>query len=180
MPSRLSKNFTSNKSSLGKLPVEPEITAPQTLDRLPTHLYRLGKQIVYHAVQDPEDAASMEDLAAMDKEIVALRDAIATAKANEKLLNANLVTLNATLSTEDLRAGVVALELDKQEILARLGPLRSGSIKPVSMEEKEAVDKLWNEWSRKARMRKQICLEVWAHCTENLQGEQTTGELWVG
>ena len=138
-----------------------------------------GKQIVYHAVQDPKDAASFEDLAAMDKEIEILRDSIATAKAKEKLLRANLTALNATLSTVDLRASIVALGLAKQEILSRLGPLRSGSVKPVSSEEKAEVDRAWNEWSRKSNTRKKICMEVWAHCTEGLEGGQTKEELWV-
>ena len=67
-----------------------------------------GKQWVYHAVQDPDDALSLDDLAAMDKEIATLRDSIITAKANEKLLRANLIAVNATLSTEELRRGDAA------------------------------------------------------------------------
>ena len=134
---------------------------------------------MYHAVQDSKDAVSPADLAAMDKDIADLRESIATAKANEKLLKANLMAVNATLSTVDLRAGVMARALEKKEILARLGPLRSGSVKPVSIEEQAEVDKAWNEWSRKAKMRKKICMEVWAHCTDGLEGGQTKEELWV-
>ena len=60
---------------------------------------------------------SLEDLAAMDKEIADLRETIATAKANEKLMRANLISVNATLSTEELRSCVSLLELEKEEIL---------------------------------------------------------------
>ncbi len=134
---------------------------------------------MYHALQDPKDAASVEELAVMDKEITDLRESIATMKANEKLLRANLIAVNATLSTADLRASVVRLELEKKEILARLDPLRSGSVKPVSPEEMAEVDRTWNEWSRKAKIRKKICMEVWAYCTEGLEGGQTKEELWV-
>ena len=134
---------------------------------------------MYHAVQDPHDAASMEDLAAMDKETEDLRESIATVKANEKLLRANLTAINATLSTTDLRANIAILELEKKGVLARLIPLRSGSVKPVSPEEKAEVDKTWNEWSSKANTRKKICMEVWAHCTEGLESGQTKEELWV-
>lgn len=142
-------------------------------------LRNAGKQWVYHAVQDPDDAMSLEDLAAMDKEIAGLRETIATAKANEKLMRANLISVNATLSTEELRSSVLLLEIEKNEIVARLGPLRSGNVKPVLPEEKEAVDKAWREWSRKASSRKKICMELWAVGTEEMEPGKTRKELWV-
>jgi len=139
----------------------------------------LGKQLVYHAVQDPADAMSLEDLAAMDKEIATLRDTIATSKANEKLLRANLISVNATMSTDELRNSVILLEHDKKELLRRLGSLRSGNVKPVLPEEKEAVDREWTQWSRKAAVRKKICLELWEICTEEVPEGKTKEELWV-
>lgn len=138
-----------------------------------------GKQWVYHAVQDPDDAMSVEDLAAMDKEIANLRESIATAKANEKLMRANLISVNATLSTEELRSSVSLLEMEKKDIIGRLVPLRSGNVKPVLPEEKEAVDKAWREWSRKANSRKKICMELWAVSTEEMEPGKTKEELWV-
>lgn len=142
-------------------------------------LRNAGKQWVYHAVQDPDDAMSLEDLAAIDKEIAELRETITRAKANEKLLRANLISVNATLSTEELRSSVSLLGLEKEDILARLGPLRSGTVKPVLPEEKEAVDKTWREWSRKASSRKKICMELWAISTEEMEPGKTRKELWV-
>ena len=155
---------------------------PLALDHAHTllsHIDAAGKQMVYHALQDPKDAVSPESLAAMDKEIADLRESIATVKANEKLLRANLTAVNATLSTADVRASVMALELEKKEMLARLEPLRSGTVKPVSPEEKAEVEKAWNKWSRKANIRKKIFMEVWAHCTEGLEGKQAKEKLWV-
>ena len=122
---------------------------------------------------------SLKDLAAMDKEIADLRDTIATAKADEKLMRANLVSINATLSTEELRSGVSLLELEKKEIVVRLDALKSGNVKPVLPEEKEAVDKAWREWSRKASSRKKICMELWAVCTEEMEPEKTKEDFWV-
>lgn len=138
-----------------------------------------GKQLVYHAVQDPADAMSLNDLAAMDKEIATLRDGIAAARANEKLLRANLISVNATLSTDELRSTVILLGHEKKEILGRLGRLRSGNVKPVLPEEKEAVDREWMQWSRKAAGRKKICLELWEFCTEEVAEGKTKEELWV-
>ena len=143
------------------------------------NLRNAGKQWVYHAVQDPDDAMSLEDIAAMDKDITELRETIATAQANEKLLRANLISVNATLSTDELRSSVSLLGLEKKEILARLGPLRSGNVKPVLPEEKEAVEKTWREWSRKASLRKRICMELWAISTEEMEPGKTRKELWV-
>lgn len=122
---------------------------------------------------------SLEDLAAADKEIADLRGTIATAKAKEKLIRANLISVNATLSTEELHSSVSLLELEKKEILARLGPLRSGDVKPVLAAEKEAVDKAWRDWSRKASSRKKICMELWAFSTEEMEPGKTREEVWV-
>ncbi|KAJ9658922.1 hypothetical protein H2201_007572 [Coniosporium apollinis] len=85
-----------------------------------------GKQIVYHVIQNSEDAATPEDLQAMDEEIQRLRDETSQAKAMEKTLRSTLSNTNATLSTADLRASVAALEAERAEVIARLGPLRTG------------------------------------------------------
>ena len=139
----------------------------------------VGKQIVFHTVQDPKDAASPEELAAMGQEISALRESIATAKANEKLLKANLAAVNATVSTDELRSQITVLDVDKLEILDRLGALQSGNVKPLSAEEKEEASKVWILWSKKAASRKRICMEMWSYCTEQLPEDQTKEDLWA-
>ena len=139
----------------------------------------VGKQSVYHAIQDSNDAASLEDLTRMDKEIASLRDSIALARSNEKLLKASLATVNATLSTEDLHASITGLELEQREILARLDPLRSGNVRPIPPEEKEETEKLWRQWSKKAASRKRICMDMWSYATEELPEGQTKEDLWV-
>lgn len=133
---------------------------------------------MYHALQDSSDSVGPDDLAAMDKQIHDLHEAIATAKANEKLLRASLIAVNATQSTDDLRACVIALESEKKEVLARLGPLRSGSVTPVSTSEKDEVDRAWKVWSRTAATRKRIGLDLWGLCTEEMQA-QAREDLWV-
>lgn len=138
-----------------------------------------GKQIVYHALQDPNEAASAEEVATMDQEIETIRAEIIATKVHEKLLKANLATVNATLSTDDLRGNVIALELGKEQILARLVPLRSGSAKPVSLEETSVVDREWKEWQRHWSVRKKIAMEVWAYATEVLPEGTTKEDLWV-
>lgn len=138
-----------------------------------------GKQTVYHALQDPKDAISSDELVAMDKRIQELRESITTAKANEKSLKASLITVNATMSVGDFRTSIIALESEKEELLARLGPLRAATVKPVSTEEKCEVEKAWREWSRKATVRRKICMELWDFCTEEMQEGKTREDLWV-
>ena len=135
--------------------------------------------MVYHALQDPKDAATLDELAAMDKDIHELRETITNAKAQEKLLRANLTAANATVSADDLRAHVVTLESEKQEVLDRLEPLRAGTVMPISAQEQNEVDKAWKDWMRKASSRKKICLELWDFCTEEMDEGQTKQDLWV-
>ena len=138
-----------------------------------------GKQIVYHAIQDPNDALCMDDLAAMDKQIASLREDLSTLKSNEKLLRSNLVSANATMSTTELSSLVKDLSNEQAEFLARLCQLRNGDIKPVTPEEKESVDKEWAMWKRKAEARKKIAMELWAIGTEVLPEGKTKEEVWV-
>ena len=138
-----------------------------------------GKQIVYHALQSADDATSLQDLAAMDREIADIRESLSILKANEKLNRSNLVNVNAILSTEELRANVQNLEAKRTELLARLGPLRKGDVKPVSLEEKAEVDRSWSSWKNKAGERKHIAMELWGTVTQVLPEGQTKSELWV-
>ena len=115
----------------------------------------------------------------MDREIATLREQIAAAKGQEKILKAHLTNLNATMSTSDIKTALLVQEEEKKELFARLGPLRSGNAEPVSLEEKTAVTDAWNLWSRRACARKKICMEVFAHVTEELPEGTTKEELWV-
>ncbi|KAL9100933.1 MAG: hypothetical protein Q9163_003748 [Psora crenata] len=137
-----------------------------------------GKQLVYHAIQDPNDTLCLDDLAAMDREISSLRGEIATLKSNDKLLRSNLAAVNATMSAPELRAKVQSLASEKSELLARLGPLRKGGIKPVKLEEKQMVDMQWAMWKREAEGRRKIALELWEMGTEVLPEGKAKEEFW--
>lgn len=115
----------------------------------------------------------------MDKEIVSLRDAVATIKSSEKLLKASLITANATITAEDLRAGITVLHMKKAELEGRLQPLRSGSVQPIEKEERERVEKEWAYWTRRAGTRKKICMDLWGYCTDLVPEAQTKEDLWV-
>ncbi|KAF2084583.1 homologous-pairing protein-like protein 2 [Saccharata proteae CBS 121410] len=127
-----------------------------------------GKQSVYHVIQDPEDAASPGELKAMDIEIQTIKDQIAAAQGEAKSLKAALTNLNATMSTSDLRAAVDVLEEEKAEILGRLAGLRSGSIRPITAEEKVAVDSDAKHWSKVESERAKITKDMWLQIVDCL------------
>ena len=154
----------------------PMATAPR---RCSLSFFVLGKQIVYHAIQDPNDALCLDDLAVMDKEITSLRDEIATLRSNEKLLRSNLASVNATMSTAELRFHVQSLLSEKAEVMARLDPLRKGDVKPVSAAEKEAINNEWTMWKRKSDMRKKMAMELWAMGTEVVPEDKSKEDIWV-
>ncbi|MCJ1358118.1 MAG: hypothetical protein MMC33_008116 [Icmadophila ericetorum] len=137
-----------------------------------------GKQSVYHAIQEAKDNASAEEIAAMDKEIADLREKISTSKGLEKIMKAQLTTLNTTMSIQDLKNGILIAKTTKHALLERLALLRSGNAKPVSAEEKEEADHAWKVWSRHAAVRKKICMDVWDYATEELPEGKTKEELW--
>lgn len=150
-----------------------------TRDLINYRLKILGKQTVYHTIQDPADDASPESLAAIDKELEGLREEIAGGKTREKALKAELATLNSRVSTADLRQGVLKLEAEKGEMSVRLSAMCNRAVQPVSVEEKARVDKEWKVWKRHMNVRKRICRDLWDRCTEVLPEDTTKEDLWV-
>lgn len=112
--------------------------------------------------QDPADAATPEELAAIDTTIAALKEETTRLRTEANGLKSTLSSFNATLSTSDLRAAVASLEAEHVEITTRLEKLRKGDVRPISAEEKNEVDKEEKEWDGIARKRKRIVEEMWA------------------
>ncbi|QSS49050.1 TBPIP (Tat binding protein 1(TBP-1)-interacting protein) superfamily domain-containing protein [Histoplasma capsulatum var. duboisii H88] len=140
-----------------------------------------GKQIVYHALQDvPSDSTSAQ-LAALHCELTDLRAQIASTKQYEKSLRAELATLSAHVPTGKLREMVSRLEMEREEVLSRLSPLRNGRVatRVVSAVEQDTVNGEWRVWKGRVVVRKRICKDMWEKCSEALpEGFQRTEELW--
>ncbi|KAL8737707.1 MAG: hypothetical protein Q9181_001425 [Wetmoreana brouardii] len=121
----------------------------------------------------------MTDSVVADELIKYLQKEIDTAKGYEKLLKANLAALDAEPSMKDIRANVTMLELEKEELAHRLERLRSGKIKPVPAAEREAAQKAWTQWTRKADSRKRIFMGMWRGIVQDvLPKDQTKEQLW--
>lgn len=116
----------------------------------------------------------------MDEEISALREETTTIGANIKSLRSTLSSLESTMSTADLRISVAAMESEKREITARLEKLRKGDVKPVSKEEREAVEKSVALWEGVAVRRGKIVKEMWGCVLDTLPEGVDPMELRVG
>lgn len=173
-PKRLKSSMKAT-SSLVKLLVLPCLLFAKTSLVTPV----TGKQLIYHALQEPTEAIGLNDLAAMDKDIAMLREAVTAIKTNEKLLRANLSAVNATQSIGDLRKNVQTIEQERMETLNRLGSLRQGNVRRVLPQERQAVDDEWRGWKGRAGRRQKIGIELWEMCTEELPESRTKAEIWV-
>lgn len=116
----------------------------------------------------------------MERQIQELQEQIQTARGYQRLLKANLASLNATSTSDDIQANVTALELEKEALALQLEGFRTGRIRPVAAEEKEQMDQTLQEWTRKADSRKHIFMELWAIVRDLIPAGQTKDQLWVG
>lgn len=102
----------------------------------------------------------------MEARTQTLRDETTALNAQAKTLRAELAQLNSSLSTADLRAQVAAMQVEKADIEERLKGLRSGSVRPVSREEKAQVDLELRKVEKCVLARKMIVKEMWGIIAE--------------
>lgn len=98
-------------------------------------------------------------------------------KAELKSKSTALSTLRSAPTTDALREAVQTLEAGKQDMEERLRVLKSRSVKPVSVEEKEAAEGEWKRWKRARDARKRAYLELEALLLDS--GVITKEALWV-
>jgi 26S proteasome regulatory subunit (ATPase 3-interacting protein) len=125
--------------------------------------------------QDPKDSATPEELASLDTSIASLRELIPSLKSTLKAKSTSLATLRSEPTTQALQIAVDSLEKQRDQTEARLKVLRSGSVKPVSKDEKERVEAGYKKWAKKALMRKRM----WKEAEGTLLEAMTKDELYV-
>ncbi|KAL4783950.1 Tat binding protein 1-interacting protein-domain-containing protein [Aspergillus varians] len=137
-----------------------------------------GKQMVYHALQEELDESCTDAAAAMDEEIVSLQEQLPSLKENEKKIQGEFNSLSAIPLLSELRIEVENLEEEKESLVTRLAKVHGDGSTHVSPQEKEDVRKAWKIWSNHARVRAQICRDLWRRCSETLPENVTREELW--
>jgi len=105
----------------------------------------------------------------MDAETTRLKDATVALKAEEKELRAALREGTAQVPLPELKASVASLEAEKLTLVARLEKLKSGSIKPITAEERDGLNKEHTKWKKCAHARRKIRLELWAEIRGHIE-----------
>ena len=113
----------------------------------------------------------------MDTETKRLHDETTALRAEEKELRLALRGDAAQIPLLDLKASVIALELKKGELTARLAKLQGGNLKPVNAEEREQANREHKKWARCAGNRKKIRLEMWKTVEGIVDNKSAAAEL---
>lgn len=112
-----------------------------------------GGQWVFWALQDPADAATPDELAAMDTTIMTLRETLPAQKANLKVLSSKLTTLKSAPTTEELVSLIERLKTENAEKRERLKALKDGGGERVTKEEVDRAEKDAKYWGARRRAR---------------------------
>ncbi len=150
-------------------------------NRLPCHsgLSYLLNITPTNPFQDPTSAPTPTTLADLNTTATSLQTETTSLRAREKALKASLATLTSTPSTGDLQRGVSALEREKADLEARLGPLRAGTTALVSKKEMETVEGEVKRWERVEARRRRIREEMWAVVRDVLPEGTDVGDVMV-
>jgi 26S proteasome regulatory subunit, ATPase 3, interacting protein len=108
----------------------------------------------------------------MDAETTRLRDATTALKAEEKELRLALREGTAQVPLPEIRSAVARLEQEKTEMAARLKTLKSGSVKPVSLEERDKINSDHKKWQTAAASRKRIRADMWDMVSGTLEKDK--------
>jgi 26S proteasome regulatory subunit (ATPase 3-interacting protein) len=90
----------------------------------------------------------------MDTAITMLRESLPGIKSILKILNTKLQTLKSAPTTSELAAMVEDLGKENKEKAEKLKGFKNGSVKMVTREEMDKVDKDFKYWSQKRKARK--------------------------
>jgi 26S proteasome regulatory subunit (ATPase 3-interacting protein) len=138
----------------------------------------IGKQLVYHALQDTTEGSPTTDPSCGQQHIQGLHNKVTALKTSEKQLRERLAVLSAHIPTTTLRDQVAALEREKASLTLTISGL-SSTTECVSVEEMDRVQQDWQKWKRLVESRREIFREFWGKCTEVLPPDTTEEELKV-
>ncbi|KAL8711054.1 MAG: hypothetical protein Q9220_004435 [cf. Caloplaca sp. 1 TL-2023] len=144
----------------------------------PTRITHLDTQVMDNTIPAQGKSGSSANSSTMSGHANELKEQLEALRGNERLLKANVATLEASPTTNDIQANISVLELEKEELMERLEKLRSGKVEAVSPAEREAVEKERIDWMRKAESRKRVFMEMWAIAGDRLPTGQTKAQLW--
>jgi 26S proteasome regulatory subunit (ATPase 3-interacting protein) len=122
-----------------------------------------GKVKIYLAKQDTFDVPSTEELAEMDAQIMSLKEQLAAASEQHKLLQAELKGVESALSDEQLQLQLAELQKTSDTLEQKLASLKNpepGAPPPISAEQMSTIEKSLAKFSTEWKKRKRICYDV--------------------
>ena len=106
-----------------------------------------------------------------------MKGKITLLKSEKKELEAELAALRSAPTATALRQTIKELKAEIAALSSRLGPLRAGTVTPVSPAEKAVVDSDLAKFEKMLQKRKKMFKELSELVTES--GEQNKKDLWV-
>jgi hypothetical protein len=110
----------------------------------------------------------------MDECIGTLRASIPTLKSSLKTTTQKLKLIKSAPTSSDLAAMIETIRSENAAKREKLRGFKDGSIKQVSKEEMEGVEKEWKYWNGKRRVRKSAFEAV----EDQLRDGMTKEEIW--
>ncbi|KAG5438350.1 hypothetical protein PCANB_002838 [Pneumocystis canis] len=127
-----------------------------------------GKQSVYVIDQDQFENPSPKELATMDSRIEELRQQIATLQEKNKQMKQTLQSLTTQKTTAELE--IASKELDEKilKLNDRLNSLQSGTARLITVEEKETINKKYEQMRKLWKDRKSLFRDLWDAVSEGV------------
>jgi hypothetical protein len=142
----------------------------------------IGKQLVYHTLQESFGDISPESITSIDNAIEHMHTELSALKAREKELKAELGSLANVVPLTELRSSVACLEQERRECQERLFRLQgevNDSAISTSPSELDRMERDWKTWQKHCLVRKKIFFDLWSECTEIAPNNMTKQELQV-
>lgn len=139
----------------------------------------IGKQVVYHTLQQVSDDNHTNEIDTMTTEIKHLQNELSSIKAEEKTARSSLSTLKAIPRIPELRLDIQRLEKEQIDLQTQLTGFTGLDPIKLSPEERSTLESEWKYWQRQATLRRRICRDLWGLCSEVLPENITASELWV-
>ncbi|KAG4304786.1 hypothetical protein PORY_001839 [Pneumocystis oryctolagi] len=127
-----------------------------------------GKQSVYVIDQDQFENPSPEELAIMDAKIEELRQEITSLQDSNKQMKQTLQSLTAQKTTVELEE--MSKDLDKKisTLSKRLNSLQSGTVRLITVEKMEEINKNYEKMRKMWKDRKAIFRNLWDAVSEGV------------
>ncbi|KAI9654879.1 MAG: hypothetical protein M1831_005248 [Alyxoria varia] len=139
-----------------------------------------GKQVVYHALQDPSVDASPETLKAMDAQITSVRNETNALHASMKSMRGQLNAFTNAVPLSEMQANIASLGKEEAALEERLESLKGGLAHPImtttEMDILEERERYWvNAVARRAKIRK----ELWGVVKDSLPEDASIEDVKV-